>query len=101
MEQKQDINVNKQRIYSSDWSKLLNNLTTKKWGILSSFHFQNISFLANKPPKSAFWCPFPAFSLLFTRMERWGLNTYLYGPKDDLKHRLLWREVYSPEEEGK
>ncbi|GLD53623.1 protein O-GlcNAcase [Lates japonicus] len=27
------------------------------------------------------------------------LNTYLYGPKDDLKHRLLWREVYSPEEE--
>uniref|UniRef100_A0A3P8Y7K3 protein O-GlcNAcase n=1 Tax=Esox lucius TaxID=8010 RepID=A0A3P8Y7K3_ESOLU len=31
---------------------------------------------------------------------RWGLNTYLYGPKDDLKHRLLWREVYSPEEES-
>uniref|UniRef100_A0A3B4VK06 protein O-GlcNAcase n=1 Tax=Seriola dumerili TaxID=41447 RepID=A0A3B4VK06_SERDU len=30
----------------------------------------------------------------------WGLNTYLYGPKDDLKHRLLWREVYSPEEEA-
>lgn len=34
------------------------------------------------------------------RMQRWGLNTYLYGPKDDLKHRLLWREVYSTEEEG-
>uniref|UniRef100_A0A672GU43 protein O-GlcNAcase n=1 Tax=Salarias fasciatus TaxID=181472 RepID=A0A672GU43_SALFA len=33
-------------------------------------------------------------------MNRWGLNTYLYGPKDDLKHRLLWREVYSPEEES-
>uniref|UniRef100_A0A3Q2YJC6 Si:dkey-183c6.8 n=1 Tax=Hippocampus comes TaxID=109280 RepID=A0A3Q2YJC6_HIPCM len=33
-------------------------------------------------------------------MQNWGLNTYLYGPKDDLKHRLLWREVYSPEEEG-
>uniref|UniRef100_A0A3Q3LFF9 protein O-GlcNAcase n=1 Tax=Mastacembelus armatus TaxID=205130 RepID=A0A3Q3LFF9_9TELE len=33
-------------------------------------------------------------------MQHWGLNTYLYGPKDDLKHRLLWREVYSPEEEG-
>lgn len=33
-------------------------------------------------------------------MQRWGLNTYLYGPKDDLKHRLLWREVYSTEEEG-
>lgn len=36
-----------------------------------------------------------------SRMHNWGLNTYLYGPKDDLKHRLLWREVYSPEEEGK
>ncbi|KAJ4949517.1 hypothetical protein JOQ06_021028 [Pogonophryne albipinna] len=33
-------------------------------------------------------------------MQSWGLNTYLYGPKDDLKHRLLWREVYSHEEEG-
>uniref|UniRef100_A0A8B9RK53 protein O-GlcNAcase n=1 Tax=Astyanax mexicanus TaxID=7994 RepID=A0A8B9RK53_ASTMX len=33
-------------------------------------------------------------------MQRWGLNTYLYGPKDDLKHRLLWREVYSADEEA-
>ncbi|KAM6949291.1 protein O-GlcNAcase [Aplochiton taeniatus] len=38
--------------------------------------------------------------VLYQWMQRWGLNTYLYGPKDDLKHRLLWREVYSPEEEG-
>ncbi|XP_075890208.1 protein O-GlcNAcase [Nelusetta ayraudi] len=38
--------------------------------------------------------------VLFQWMQNWGLNTYLYGPKDDLKHRLLWREVYSPEEEG-
>ncbi|KAM7377501.1 hypothetical protein PAMA_014012 [Pampus argenteus] len=37
--------------------------------------------------------------VLFQWMQGWGLNTYLYGPKDDLKHRLLWREVYSPEEE--
>ncbi|MFT7797441.1 protein O-GlcNAcase-like [Arapaima gigas] len=37
---------------------------------------------------------------LFHWMEKWGLNTYLYGPKDDLKHRLLWREVYSQEEEA-
>lgn len=35
------------------------------------------------------------------RMQMWSLNTYLYGPKDDLKHRLLWREVYSADEEGK
>ncbi|KAK5876042.1 hypothetical protein CesoFtcFv8_027052 [Champsocephalus esox] len=38
--------------------------------------------------------------VLFQWMQSWGLNTYLYGPKDDLKHRLLWREVYSLEEEG-
>ncbi|CAL8376729.1 unnamed protein product [Gadus morhua 'NCC'] len=39
--------------------------------------------------------------ILFQWMQHWGLNTYLYGPKDDLKHRLLWREVYSPEEEAR
>ncbi|XP_053717046.1 protein O-GlcNAcase [Synchiropus splendidus] len=38
--------------------------------------------------------------VLFHWMQQWGLNTYLYGPKDDLKHRLLWREVYSHEEEA-
>ncbi|XP_007250263.3 protein O-GlcNAcase [Astyanax mexicanus] len=38
--------------------------------------------------------------VLFEWMQRWGLNTYLYGPKDDLKHRLLWREVYSADEEA-
>lgn len=43
------------------------------------------------PPLSPLLCP---------RMQRWGLNTYLYGPKDDLKHRLLWRELYTVEEEG-
>ena len=32
---------------------------------------------------------------LFDWMAKWGLNTYLYAPKDDLKHRALWREPYS------
>jgi protein O-GlcNAcase/histone acetyltransferase len=32
---------------------------------------------------------------LFDWMAAWGLNTYLYAPKDDLKHRALWRETYS------
>ncbi|XP_032899709.1 protein O-GlcNAcase-like [Amblyraja radiata] len=36
--------------------------------------------------------------VLFKWMQRWGLNVYMYGPKDDLKHRLLWRETYSVEE---
>ncbi len=35
---------------------------------------------------------------LFQWMSEWGLNTYLYAPKDDLKHRALWRETYSPSE---
>ena len=37
-------------------------------------------------------------SLLFQRMKAWGLNTYLYGPKDDLKHRASWRETYDADE---
>ncbi|MCW5556832.1 MAG: beta-N-acetylglucosaminidase domain-containing protein [Verrucomicrobiae bacterium] len=32
---------------------------------------------------------------LFGWMAAWGLNTYVYGPKDDLHHRVLWREPYS------
>lgn len=33
-------------------------------------------------------------------MQSFGMNTYLYAPKDDYKHRLDWRELYSPEETG-
>ena len=29
-----------------------------------------------------------------------GLNTYMYAPKDDYKHRAFWRELYSVEEAG-
>lgn len=32
---------------------------------------------------------------LFDWMSSWGLNTYLYAPKDDMKHRALWREAYT------
>uniref|UniRef100_A0A8C1PK19 Protein O-GlcNAcase n=1 Tax=Cyprinus carpio TaxID=7962 RepID=A0A8C1PK19_CYPCA len=35
---------------------------------------------------------------LFRRQQKWGLNTYLYAPKDDYKHRMFWREMYSVEE---
>jgi protein O-GlcNAcase/histone acetyltransferase len=35
---------------------------------------------------------------LFDRMAAWGLNTYLYAPKDDLKHRAIWRELYNSAE---
>lgn len=29
------------------------------------------------------------------------MNTYLYAPKDDYKHRMYWRELYTSEEAGK
>lgn len=35
---------------------------------------------------------------LFDWMAAWGLNTYVYAPKDDLHHRALWREPYGAEE---
>jgi protein O-GlcNAcase/histone acetyltransferase len=35
---------------------------------------------------------------LFAWMREWKLNTYLYAPKDDLKHRTQWRELYTPSE---
>src|SRR5439155_12294348 len=37
---------------------------------------------------------------LFGWMARWGLNTYLYAPKDDLHHRALWREPYGAADAG-
>ncbi|CAO4383196.1 unnamed protein product [Caenorhabditis nigoni] len=35
---------------------------------------------------------------LFKRQNHLGLTTYLYAPKDDIKHRSLWRQLYSNEE---
>lgn len=37
---------------------------------------------------------------LFAQMSALRLNTYLYAPKDDLKHRSAWRELYSESEAG-
>ncbi len=31
---------------------------------------------------------------LFKRMAAWGMDTYLYAPKDDRWHRQKWREPY-------
>lgn len=36
---------------------------------------------------------------LFDWMKAWGLNTYFYAPKDDLKQRMIWRESYSDSEQ--
>lgn len=35
---------------------------------------------------------------LFRSLKSLGLNTYMYAPKDDFKHRAYWRELYSVEE---
>jgi len=43
------------------------------------------------------WSPAEREELL-AAMPGWGLNTYLYGPKDDLHHRALWREPYAATE---
>ena len=46
------------------------------------------------------WTPEQRKSL-FQLMHRLGLNTYMYAPKDDCKHRAFWRDLYSVEEAGK
>ena len=43
------------------------------------------------------WTPAERIQL-FDWMAAWGLNTYFYAPKDDLKQRALWREPYSASE---
>ena len=35
---------------------------------------------------------------LFKLMKNFGLNSYLYAPKDDHKHRAMWREGYTEAE---
>jgi len=40
-------------------------------------------------------------SHLFRQLKKLGMNTYLYAPKDDLKHRAEWRIRYTCEEAGK
>ena len=37
-------------------------------------------------------------SVPYSRMSEWGMNTYLYAPKDDEKHRASWRDLYTLEE---
>lgn len=32
-------------------------------------------------------------------MSQMGMNAYLYAPKDDIKHRQSWRDLYTAEEE--
>jgi protein O-GlcNAcase/histone acetyltransferase len=56
-------------------------MTTFQSGVIEGFY---------GPP----WTPAERLVLL-DWMAAWGLNTYLYAPKDDLHHRALWREPYA------
>ncbi len=35
---------------------------------------------------------------LFTCMRQFEFTVYIYAPKDDLKHRAQWRDLYTDEE---
>lgn len=35
---------------------------------------------------------------LMAKMNRFGMNAYMYAPKDDHKHRANWKELYNDEE---
>ena len=35
---------------------------------------------------------------LYKKLNTFGLNAYLYAPKDDIKHRALWRDPYDESE---
>src|ERR1041384_602906 len=35
---------------------------------------------------------------LFDWLQQWGMNAYMYAPKDDIKHRALWRGIYDEAE---
>ncbi|KNC31600.1 hypothetical protein FF38_12819 [Lucilia cuprina] len=35
---------------------------------------------------------------LFRKLKKWGMDSYVYAPKDDYKHRAYWRELYTVEE---
>ncbi|EGD82363.1 hypothetical protein PTSG_03030 [Salpingoeca rosetta] len=37
-------------------------------------------------------------SELFTLLNHWGMNAYVYAPKDDHKHRAFWRQLYTDDE---
>ena len=32
------------------------------------------------------------------RLKKWEMDSYVYAPKDDYKHRAYWRELYTVEE---
>lgn len=38
------------------------------------------------------------FGVFEHRLKRWGMDSYVYAPKDDYKHRAYWREMYTVEE---
>ncbi len=42
--------------------------------------------------------PLSVFGVLYFSISEWGMNSYLYAPKDDEKHRAYWRDLYTLDE---
>lgn len=49
-------------------------------------------------PLTFFFCFVFFHFTLCGRLKRWGMDSYVYAPKDDYKHRAYWREMYTVEE---
>lgn len=45
-----------------------------------------------------FFVALPPCVSIGQRLKRWGMDSYVYAPKDDYKHRAYWRELYTVEE---
>uniref|UniRef100_A0A8C7QNP6 protein O-GlcNAcase n=1 Tax=Oncorhynchus mykiss TaxID=8022 RepID=A0A8C7QNP6_ONCMY len=66
---------------------------------LEMFSMNVVNMFCDKQSKPCHTKPvLITISVVFPRQQKWGLNTYLYAPKDDYKHRMFWREMYSVEE---
>uniref|UniRef100_A0A7M4FY65 protein O-GlcNAcase n=1 Tax=Crocodylus porosus TaxID=8502 RepID=A0A7M4FY65_CROPO len=61
-------------------------------------HVQLLSYLSLFAGFYGRPCSMEQRRLLFQWLKHWGLNCYMYAPKDELKHRLLWREPYTEHE---
>ncbi|KAK9501522.1 hypothetical protein O3M35_012229 [Rhynocoris fuscipes] len=72
----------------ADDSSIINNMNTKNGnficGVVEGFYGRPWTSEQRKE--------------LFQKLKKWGMNSYVYAPKDDSKHRANWRDLYTVEE---
>lgn len=59
---------------------------------------QCLCFVCNKSSESCVAIEIIKCVICMIRLKRWGMDSYVYAPKDDYKHRAYWRELYTVEE---